>query len=309
MLQVENHPSQIKSQASIPLDAAAITHTARNHHKYPGAQYALPSDDVERERLEFQHNTLKTLFGSRIVFPPIEINGSDKVLEIATGCGVWILDLAKIIDPAVPMIAVDIESRLFPTSPPQNVQFSVESVTDLPSDWTNSFSFIHQRLLLFALQVPQWPVALRELHRVLRPGGWVQIAESTGWHDGIHPGKPCMEKLTAMYRCLSRSRNIYVDCARDLPTMLKEAGFVDIQGESRMQQIGKWAGEIGVRNRINHVAIFRGLKTPILNAGGFGYVNSETQYDKLVEGLEREWDEVPGTEKEFVIFWARKPVI
>jgi hypothetical protein len=55
--------------------------------------------------------------------------------------------------------------------------------------------------------------------------------------------------------------------------------------------------------------MFRGIKTPILEAGGFGYVTSEAEYDDLLCGLEREWDEIPGTEKEFVIFVARKPEV
>ena len=91
------------------------------------------------------------------------------------------------------MVAVDIEPRLFPTSHPKNIEFRVESVTQLPSDWSNSFSLVHQRLLLAALQIPEWPTALGEIYRVLRPGGWVQLAESSGWVERKYPGQPCTE--------------------------------------------------------------------------------------------------------------------
>ncbi|KAJ7137667.1 S-adenosyl-L-methionine-dependent methyltransferase [Mycena epipterygia] len=309
MLQVQENLNQndLPSPSS-EKTAVSIEHVPRIYQAYPGAQYALPADDPERQRLLVQHNTLKSIFGNRILFAPVDLDANDKVLEIGTGPGSWILDFAKSVDPSIEMFAVDIESRLFPTSPPQNIKFRIESVINLPSDWSDMFSLVHQRLLLIALEVPQWPTALHEIYRVVRPGGWVQLAESTGWVEGKYPGKPCMEKLIAMYRRLTDSRNLYIDCALGMPAMLKEAGFVDIQSESRMQCMGKWAGDIGVTNRVNHVGIFRGIKTPILEAGGYGYVTSEAEYDELLEGLEREWDEVPGTEKEFIIFWARKPV-
>jgi SAM-dependent methyltransferase len=223
--------------------------------------------------------------------------------------GLWVTDLATTIAPSVPMVAVDIEPRLFPASPPKNIEFRVESVTNLPSEWNDTFSLVHQRLLMAGLQVPQWPKALQEIYRVLRPGGWVQIAESSPFHEDKYPGKPCTEKLSAMFRRVAESRNLYVDCAYDMPKMLEEAGFVDIRSESRMLLLGKWAGEIGVANATNHVGVLRGFKTPVLEAGGFGYVTSEAEYDELLNGLEKEWDEIPGSEMQFFVFWARKPLV
>ncbi|KAJ6502234.1 hypothetical protein C8R45DRAFT_613009 [Mycena sanguinolenta] len=306
-------------------NGVAIAHTPRYYQAFPGSKYVLPHDDLERQRLLLQHDALKSLFGDRILLAPVILGRDDKLLDIGTGpgglylrtdavfiftphLGLWIMDLATSIDSSVHMTGIDIEPRLFPTSPPKNIEFRVESVTNLPSEWTNMFSLVHQRLLILALQVPQWPQAIEEIVRVLRPGGWVQLAESALWNEGKYPGKPCMEKLTAMFRRVAEARNLYVDCAYDIPKMLEEAGFVDIQSESRMQLMGKWAGEIGVANAKNHVGVLRGMKTPVLEAGGYGYVTSEIEYDELLNGLAKEWDEIPGIERDFIIIWARKPL-
>ncbi|KAJ7367599.1 hypothetical protein DFH08DRAFT_980111 [Mycena albidolilacea] len=200
------------------------------------------------------------------------------------------MDLANSIE-SIPMHAVDIELRLFPASPPENIRFRIESVTQLPAEWTSTLSsLVHQQLLMAGLQKTEWPVALREIYRVLHPGRWIQLGEDTPWMQGRYPEKLCMEKFVAMVRSM-------------------KAGFVEIETKSRMQRVGKWAGEAGVAHRMNQGSSFKGFKTPILEVGGFGYVRSEKEYDMLLEGAEKEWDEIPGTEKEFVIFWVKKPLV
>ncbi|KAF8205700.1 hypothetical protein K438DRAFT_1964115 [Mycena galopus ATCC 62051] len=271
--------------------SAIHIHAPRHYQTFPGSKYVLPHDDLERQR---QHNMLKSIFEDRILLAPVSLAKSDKVLEIGTGPGLWIMDLATTVDSSVPMVGTDIEPRLFPTSPPKNIEFRVASVTSLPSEWTGLFS-----------------LAIQEIHRVLRPGGWVQLAETAGWKGREHveyPGRPCLEKLAAMYQRLAESRNFDLDCAFHIPQMLADAGFVDIQSESRMQVLGKWAEEIGVACATNQVGVFRGMKTPVLEAGGFGYVTSEAEYDELLNGLEKEWEDISGTQREFIVTLARKPL-
>ncbi|KAF7363551.1 S-adenosyl-L-methionine-dependent methyltransferase [Mycena sanguinolenta] len=292
---------------SLKVSGVAIAHTPRNYHKYPGSKYALPHDDLERQRLLLQHNTLNNLFEDRFVLAPVSLDHNDKVLDIGTGSGLWIMDLATGINPSVPIIGVDIEPRLFPASVPKNIEFRVESVTSLPSEWTETFSLVHQRCLILALQVHQWSQAIHEIFRVLRPGGWVQLTEVAFWPEGKYPRRPCMEKLVAIFRRVTEARNLNADCAYDIPKILEEAGFVDIQSEARMQCMGKWAGDIGVANAKNSIGVLGGIKTPVLEAGGFGYVTSEAEYDELLDGLAKEWDEIPGIEWEIIITWARKP--
>ncbi|KAJ7260478.1 S-adenosyl-L-methionine-dependent methyltransferase [Mycena haematopus] len=288
-------------------DTSPIQHATREFHGYAGAQYALPADDAENQRLLVQHNCLKKLFENRILLAPVTLHPQDRVLDVGTGPGLWVLDLARSVDPDVKMLGVDITSRLFPLSPPNNVDFQIESVTNLPLDWTDSFTLVHQRLLMLALRVPEWPQALREIYRVLQPGGYVQLGECLPWYEGEFPERPCVDKLVSAYRCLVKERNLDVDCAAHMQAMLEEVGFVDIHVEERVQCIGKWAGEDGVANAINHSGVFRGVKTPILEAGGYGKIATEAEYDALIEGQAKEWDEIPGTKREFFIFCARKP--
>ncbi|KAJ7686698.1 hypothetical protein B0H17DRAFT_1136782 [Mycena rosella] len=275
-----------------------IAHAARAYQTYPGAQYLLPADLAEGERCQsgLPASTLEQLFG--IVLAPVHFGEGDKVLDVGTGPGPWILDLAESAPPSVSLVSIDIEPTLFPPSisHPTTLEFRAESTTVLPAAWTAAFSLVHQRLAGLSFQTPEWPVALRELY------------------PGAQPNKPCMEALVAMQRALTAARDLHIDCVHALPTMFSAAGFLDIHLEAQTLKLGRWAGALGVAMRTNHVEVFRGLKTPVLEVGGYELVASEEAYDALLEGLGREWDAIPttenpGTQKEFVVFWARKSTV
>jgi hypothetical protein len=126
-------------------------------------------------RLTLQHQILKEIYGNRILLAPVHLDVNDAVLEIGTGTGellshtkgdnahrptflqgLWIMDLAKSVNTSIPMFAIDIESRMFPVSPPKQIEFRVESTTCLPAEWANTFSLVHQRLLMAGLQRSDW---------------------------------------------------------------------------------------------------------------------------------------------------------
>jgi hypothetical protein len=49
------------------------------------------------------------------------------------------------------------------------------------------------------------------------------------------------------------------------------------------------------------------MKTPVLNAGGYGVVQTEKEFDDLLDAVEAEWEQTPDAYMEFFVFTARKP--
>lgn len=215
--------------------------------------------------------------------------------------GSWLLDVSPSFSPSAILHGVDLEGRLFPKERPQNISFSIGSVTSLPSDWSNKFDIVHQRLLLTALRESEWKAAISEMHRVLRPGGWIQLGEVGTWHSG-----PVTQRHRGLLYALFKSRELLLDVHESLPELLKAADFRNITVERRSMPLGKWAGQEGVDVRDNYIEAFRGVKTPILMAGGFGFVGSEAELDSLLDDLWREWDETEGSEVFFYIMFAQK---
>ncbi|TFK38141.1 S-adenosyl-L-methionine-dependent methyltransferase, partial [Crucibulum laeve] len=278
-----------------------IQHKARIYTPFPGSAYVLPSDDLERERLELQHHLLERIFDGKLLHAPVALDGELEVLETGTGTGIWLLQLASQVSPSVSLTGLDIENRLFPINPPNNITLSTGSVTSMPLEWSNRFTLVHQRLLRPALRRSDWPIALKEIYRVVAPGGWVQLCEV-----GERTSGPATAKHSKYTDMLYDFRGLFTHCSHHMSRMLTEAGFVNVYSDQRVSRLGKWAGQDGIDGRDNAIGVWKGQKTPFLNAGGFGYVQSEEEFDQRLQEVEQEWDDTPGSTLKFFMFYAQK---
>ncbi|KAK0467082.1 S-adenosyl-L-methionine-dependent methyltransferase [Desarmillaria tabescens] len=253
-----------------------------------GVHYILPSDTLERRRLDLQHSFLsRALCDSKSVLAPITLKPSDKVLDSGTGSGAWALSLAEEVPASVSIDAFDIQSNIFPESFPPNIHFSLHSVTNLPGEWSDTYSLVNQRFLFTALTEPQWKAALLEIFRVLAPGGWVQLVESSPLMKNMGEYTQKMQKLLIE---LFAYKKLVTDVPERLPDMLTQQGFVNIHSETRALPLGAWAGLDGTQHRDNLIGVFSALHGPILQSGGFEPMLSKEDFDKFLTTLAKEWD-------------------
>ncbi|KAI5887157.1 S-adenosyl-L-methionine-dependent methyltransferase [Schizophyllum commune H4-8] len=244
--------------------------------------YLLTYDAAEVQRLQLQHNMIIRAFGGHLIVASIELSPGMNVLDSAAGTGVWTLQAAAQ-HPNAKFSGIDIESRDFPISPPSNARFLVEDITALPEEWFDTFDLVHQRLLIAALRAEEWPQAIAEAHRALRLGGWAQFVEcSTLWLRG-----PIARCFLEIYRALYNSRNMLLTCAEDIPQMLEDAGFRNVRSERvYIEMAGTTPEATAARTTI--VGVYRQFKDAIMQAGGFGLVESGEEYDALMSELEKE---------------------
>lgn len=220
------------------------------------------------------------------------------------------LDFASTIPPTVEVYGIDLSNKLFPSSEtsPLNLKFSVESVTSLPSSWSSQFTFVRQRFLMAGLTSDMWKEALAEIWRVLVPGGWIELTETSIAPWGVGPktrmGSAAIEKLFL-------SKNLLPHPNRRLPELLQEAGFVDERMETIPVPLGRSGGDDGIDMCSNFTDVIRALKAPVLelNKRGFGVegLATEEEYDAMTSGCEEEWMESKIFPDYYVIV-ARKPV-
>ncbi|KAK0216774.1 S-adenosyl-L-methionine-dependent methyltransferase [Armillaria nabsnona] len=278
----------------------------RDYPSSPDVHYVLPSDALEKQRLELQHALVRrTLCDGKTVLAPIILKPGDKVLDSGTGSGAWVLSLAEEVPSSVSLTAIDIQSKIFPESFPPNVEFLLHSVTDLPSQWTDTFSLVNQRFLTGALTGPQWEVSLEELRRVIAPGGWVQLVE--GITILRHTG-PFSLKVSNLWSAILAHRGLLVDSVERLPDMLTQAGFVNVWSETRALPLGQWAGQDGIDFRDDLASVLSAMRGPIFDGGGLGLVSSEQEYDDLIACVTKEWDngQEISASAEMTVMYAQK---
>ncbi|KAJ1557187.1 hypothetical protein HK096_008645 [Nowakowskiella sp. JEL0078] len=151
----------------------------RRFHAVESSLYPLPADIEEQDRLEIQHMVLTHMFGNLFHFP---LNDKLKrkggmILDMGCGPGSWSRDVASKY-PLAEIYAVDMAKTLFDgveTLP--NITFIVGNVLEGLPFPDNYFDVVYQRYLVLAIPKSKWLDCLRELKRVTKPGGYIELVE------------------------------------------------------------------------------------------------------------------------------------
>ncbi|KAF5386360.1 hypothetical protein D9757_006664 [Collybiopsis confluens] len=273
---------------------------------YASEQYLLPADTVETARLNTQHQVFVRAFGGGLsLIPMTNFKTGDRVLESAAGTGIWALEFYQkhkengiILD----IECIDISDRQFQRlGCPLDIHFSLHSVTDLPAEWTDTFAYIHQRLLSIAMNETLWQRAISELFRTLSSGGWVELVELDLKNGKVDVG-PYSSKIRSLTFAIFAAKGIVVDLQGYLPLLLKQVGFVDIQCETRVLPVGR-SPDIGYPSE-ELGGVCRGMMGPILD---HGLIETKEEYENIVRESVREWNESNKASIVGFTIIARKP--
>ncbi|KAL4732040.1 hypothetical protein ACLX1H_001045 [Fusarium chlamydosporum] len=138
------------------------------------AEYNVPNDDQENERLDLQHALFLRTFDDKLGFaPPNDPEANVKhVLDIGTGTGIWAMDYADE-HPAAEVIGIDL-SPIQPSFVPPNVRFIID---DIEEEWQYStlFDYIHSRMMNSC--VADWASYVAKIYDNLEPGGYVELQD------------------------------------------------------------------------------------------------------------------------------------
>ncbi|KAG0736642.1 hypothetical protein G6F23_010828 [Rhizopus arrhizus] len=151
----------------------------REFHNEETSTYWLPKDEDEQKRLTGQHFALKELFGGNMlssVSDALDFEKGVSVLDIGCGSGVWIMDMINDY-PNSTYHGCDIVDVVNKSMKLDQFTFNHGNVAKGLPYADNTFDFVHMRLLVYALRKDEWPVAIKEAIRVVKPGGILQLVE------------------------------------------------------------------------------------------------------------------------------------
>ncbi|KAK8092459.1 uncharacterized protein PG998_014944 [Apiospora kogelbergensis] len=176
------------------------------------------------------------------------------------------MDLASVLPKSTQFVGTDITSYYFPPSPPPNIHFVKQSVTEeWPSDWHASFDVVHQKLVLSACEPISAQKVVDSLFSLTKPGGWIQLLECD--HSGgfspeqasRYPATVRFGELVMRCRAATGKSGQY---GLSLRSWLREAGARDVVETLLNCPVGALAPtkEMKQSTTENLLSVVRGLK-------------------------------------------------
>ncbi|RUP51041.1 hypothetical protein BC936DRAFT_150175 [Jimgerdemannia flammicorona] len=230
---------------------------------YDDGESLFPTDGMEIDRQHAQSFVLKEAFGGAI------LPGANISLEK----GFSVLDDLATDYPDVKCTGVGATNTCFPsTIRPKNVSFKTADVLQgLPFD-DESFDFVQMRLHIPKLRVDEWSRAIKEVARVTKHGGYIQMIEPNiriATTDEI--AKEIMSKLHSLMVEIKHDPNIFPK----IPKLLDQAGAELASQKIASIPIG-WknkTGDLMLENLRQGLLATKLVVAPIFELDGDEYVN------------------------------------
>jgi SAM-dependent methyltransferase len=257
--------------------------------------YFLPHRAVEIDRLDVQHYALRAALGAHYLAP---LEHPAEILDVGCGTGQWAYDLCAEF-PAALVVGFDLQPSKRPW-PPAFRCVRGNLLQGLPFA-DDRFDFVHQRALISGIPVDAWPSACRELVRVVRPGGWVELVECPPWFESAGP---VTSRLCEMLQRLLVTRGLDSTggVVAALDDHLGRSGLVDIEKQALDLRVGEWGGRVGSLMATDCRSLFFRLAVPFEAAFGIG----NHEYLELISAMQQEWEQ-HHTMYRFVHAVGRKP--
>ncbi|MCJ1293583.1 hypothetical protein MMC34_005138 [Xylographa carneopallida] len=115
------------------------------------------------------------------IHPSIPLAHDARIADVATGSGIWLLDMAASLPPTVQCHGFDISIDQCPPAAwlPKNVKIQTWDIfTDPPERFLEYFDVVHVRLITLVIKNNDPRQVISNLRKLLKPGGYLQWDET-----------------------------------------------------------------------------------------------------------------------------------
>jgi len=176
---------------------------------YSGTYFVPDRENEEELRRVADQDRLVTASMGGVLPEQADPSAFRRVLDVACGTGGWVIEAAQTY-PEMSLVGVDVNRHMIEYARAQaaahhvgdRVEFLVMdalSILDFPDA---SFDLVNLRFAISFVRTWDWPRVLRELLRVLRPGGVVRLTDEEVIHQSNSPAAMqfCEMVLCALFR-------------------------------------------------------------------------------------------------------------
>lgn len=155
-----------------------------------------------------------------------------RIADVATGTGVYLIQLAESW-PEATLDGYDISALQYPetASLPGNIKLKFLDVKQpIPQELEGTYDLVHVRLLSAAMLAPDWTSVVKNLVKLLKPGGALQWEECNFLAH-------VRSRVESTYSAVQRIEELLLDAFREhfevgfkiLPREMADAGLVNVQ--------------------------------------------------------------------------------
>ncbi|RAK99202.1 class I SAM-dependent methyltransferase [Aspergillus ibericus CBS 121593] len=206
-----------------------------------------PVDDDEADRLDLQHDVFNEVFDGRLIFPPIP--QPRRVLDCGHGAGSWAVEVAEQY-PRCEITGVDISPHMNSDGVPENLWFQVDDLNRPFTFPSNHFDLVHSRMMAAGINRSRWPSYIRDIKRVLKPGGWVQLVEiyfNVQSDNGSLTEKHALRKWSTQFmRSIGDVKDLRIGTR--LRDLLLAAGMEEVESRMIPLPLSAWSSEAKIRD-------------------------------------------------------------
>ncbi|MCJ1275035.1 hypothetical protein MMC21_002835 [Puttea exsequens] len=195
--------------------------------------FALDRTHAAACRLNLQYYLWKEMLNYDI-HPSIPVSQSDVIADVACGTGIWLIHVARELPNAkLDGFDVDLTRAPFKKSLPPNVTLREWNIfQDVPSDMVGKYDVVHVRLLILVIENSDPRRVVRNLLKLLKPGGYLQwdeldIVNMCVKKEDTNVQAPALEGLWNL--CHADGK---YDWSVHIPSFLIEEGFQGAKLES-----------------------------------------------------------------------------
>ncbi|GCE30217.1 hypothetical protein KDA_57010 [Dictyobacter alpinus] len=246
--------------------------------------YVLPKDLGEINRLDFQHHLLKQAIKTNHIASISHIT-EPMILDVGCGTGRWVLEMGKEfpqaqvngLDVEIPLVAQEMQEA--------NCAFVVGNVLKGLPFPDNTFDYVHQRFLASALPANEWPRVLKELMRVTKPGGWIELVELL---HRVEPLGVAGKQMSSWIEQFCAQRGIQPAIGENLADLL--AALPELKEQQVYHYdlpVGTWGGHGGQLLAKSHLSAYAGVKPIYVEKLQVNPANFDAVYVAMLDEWEK----------------------
>ncbi|CAG8717655.1 5807_t:CDS:2, partial [Acaulospora morrowiae] len=281
-----------------------------------------PINDKEIEREHLRHYIEREVFNGTFSSPVQDIleTGWARVLDVNCGPGTWLFELSSdypgcnyfgtnsshtislLNNGGKPFDVEFVDANLVKydfkvCSDRENLN---EQECGLPF-LDNSFDFVSMKYSSREYTVSEWEnTIIKELIRVLKPGGWLELTDFELTMDG---GGPVLNKFLETKLKLLESFHLETDIIHNLPKIMEASGeFMNVQFEIKKFPLGKSSGKLGESGSTLYYETYKSILSYFAKHLGI----KEKDINATVDKIKEEFDEYDVYKSAYRIFGQKQ---